>query len=598
MQNIHYLKIQNFKVFGEDEINIKFENPTVLIGANNSGKTSVIQALSLWAWAVQTWFEKKKNSKSKKERGVALNRKEIPQITIKESRYFWHKAKIRRSSNDNIDLLIKVGVFFENQVHEVGMIFKYHSPETLYCQPTEETLAIDDRLIKFASELKINLLYPIVGMKAEEDHLRVGSIQRIVGQGQAASVIRNICNFLFEKDKEDWQELVNLMKTLFAVEIKNPMVLANGLVELYYNYAQNSLKSTQDLDIALAGYGQQQMLLVLAYILANKNSVLMIDEPDAHLEILRQSQIFSILKETAHKHDCQIIIVTHSEVILNEADAVVFLADGKAQEISEKQDKKFIKNALKDFGIEHYYKAKLNPHILYVESSTDIRTLQAFSEKFKHSCKHIFDGRLNFYYTQNEVFENTLENQLQRDSGAYQKHYPHFQAIKKVVPTLKGIGVFDNDNKNRQDEVNNDLAIFYWKRYELENYFISPKTVLAFAENMFKKRKVEALFLASRMDNLKKIIDKELVKPILSDETLFNLYSKSSLKEQEALLLNSGERYKLSELLENVLKKFAETENQPILLSKGNFYQLIEFLELLPQEVAEKLDMIQKYLAT
>ena len=35
-----------------------------------------------------------------------------------------------------------------------------------------------------------------------------------------------------------------------------------------------------------------QMLLVFAYLYSHKRSVLLVDEPDAHLEILRQKQVF------------------------------------------------------------------------------------------------------------------------------------------------------------------------------------------------------------------------------------------------------------------------------------------------------------------
>lgn len=45
------------------------------------------------------------------------------------------------------------------------------------------------------------------------------------------------------------------------------------------------------LDLSASGRGQQQTLLLLAHMTANPGSVLLLDEPDAHLEILRQRQI-------------------------------------------------------------------------------------------------------------------------------------------------------------------------------------------------------------------------------------------------------------------------------------------------------------------
>ena len=73
------------------------------------------------------------------------------------------------------------------------------------------------------------------------------------------------------------------------------------------------------LDLSSSGRGLQQTLLLLAYIVSHPGSVLLLDEPDAHLEILRQRQIYQMLTELAKKHGSQIIAASHSEVILNEA---------------------------------------------------------------------------------------------------------------------------------------------------------------------------------------------------------------------------------------------------------------------------------------
>ena len=55
MRLLHYLEIQNFKHFGERQ-RIELDHPAVLIGPNNCGKTTAIQAIALWSQAVKTWF--------------------------------------------------------------------------------------------------------------------------------------------------------------------------------------------------------------------------------------------------------------------------------------------------------------------------------------------------------------------------------------------------------------------------------------------------------------------------------------------------------------------------------------------------------------
>lgn len=58
MTYIDYIEIDNFKGLGE-KVRVDLGNPSVLIGPNNAGKTTVLQALSLWGRAVRAWLEKK-----------------------------------------------------------------------------------------------------------------------------------------------------------------------------------------------------------------------------------------------------------------------------------------------------------------------------------------------------------------------------------------------------------------------------------------------------------------------------------------------------------------------------------------------------------
>ena len=63
------LKVRNFKCF--EEVEIALGNPVVLIGPNNSGKTTVLQALALWTIGLQRWQEKRseRQSQARKQPG-------------------------------------------------------------------------------------------------------------------------------------------------------------------------------------------------------------------------------------------------------------------------------------------------------------------------------------------------------------------------------------------------------------------------------------------------------------------------------------------------------------------------------------------------
>ena len=61
MDAIKFIEIENFKTFG-NTIRIDIAHPSVIIGPNNAGKTSVVQAFALWSRGIVAWYEKKGNA--------------------------------------------------------------------------------------------------------------------------------------------------------------------------------------------------------------------------------------------------------------------------------------------------------------------------------------------------------------------------------------------------------------------------------------------------------------------------------------------------------------------------------------------------------
>ena len=94
MRPLHYIEIENFKRFGEKQ-RVELDHPAVLIGPNNCGKTSVIQALALWSQAVRTWYYIRKDSSAKERTVTALNRLSVFAAPVKRTRFFWHNTIVR-----------------------------------------------------------------------------------------------------------------------------------------------------------------------------------------------------------------------------------------------------------------------------------------------------------------------------------------------------------------------------------------------------------------------------------------------------------------------------------------------------------------------
>jgi ABC-type cobalamin/Fe3+-siderophores transport system ATPase subunit len=605
MAIIRYVEIENFKAFGE-KVHIDLGHPAVLIGPNNSGKTSVIQAITLWSQGVKTWYEKKGEARSTKERaryGAGINRLNILDIPVSETRFFWSGTKVRKG-NTPIEIAINVGVEHKGIVKPCRFVFTNRDSEMIYAKPDADALK-DEELLRHASQLNFNLLYPISAILSgtsadvEEPLLPDGRINVLLGQGQTAHVLRNICyKIAMERGpegEEDWAKITDIMNRLFMVSLNKPqMNAARGSFTLTYRQKD----ADNPLEISLAGRGMQQVLLILAYLYWHKNSVILVDEPDAHLEILRQKQIYHILNTKAEENKSQVIIATHSEAILDDAvetNLSLLLLYGKAVNLSDNQQvRSQVRNSLQLYGMEHYYKARINPRILMMEGSTDKDMIIELAKHLgHHKAQEILEGSLNIYYTKDIYPERTFEGAMDKASGAFKNAYNYFSALKYLVPELKALGIFDNDNRNKQDETKDDFALVYWKNYEIENYFITPKVLADYISHRFKDQ--GALFANSFSEHFQKTIDETLLEKIFSGKKdALAEYYEAGMEIQRMILCN----FKMSEFAEEVFRRYANKMNQPMLLTKGEFYRLVPFCpaDEIPDEVCEKLDCIVKYL--
>lgn len=603
MQLINYVRISNFKTFGEDVI-IEFSQPSVLIGPNNSGKTSVLQALAMWNMGIKTWFREKGKGKSKSKMGTSINRLNITQVPIQEAKYFWQNTSVRNATT-NIELKITVGLIFDGVLRDCTIIFKYFNAESIYCYPDEQSLQIDG-LVAYASDLNMKILYPMSGIAREEPLIAEGRIDVLVGQGQTSEVLRNICYKIVENDNKnqtkDWDKVTALMKKLFGISLQKPLFNATqGTIELSYFPQSNGLKKNS-LDIGLSGRGQQEMLLLISYIYTHKKTILLLDEPDAHLEILRQKQVFSVLKYLAEENGNQIIIATHSEVILNEAsdNNLVLLLDGEAINLSDETKNKTIRSALKDYGLEHYYKAKVSKAVIYTEGSTDLEILKSFAAKLKHPSKNLLDDKIYSYYVADNDPADSLDKELDKASGYNKSAKNHFQAIQRCVPTLKGIGIFDNDNSSRTDEIKSDLALLYWKKYEIENYFSFPYVIEEYVVDFFRKQGKTEIELGAIRNKIEELINEVILELLLNNnQNAYETYTKVDGELRKELFKNFISNKKASHFIDICFQKISVAFTLPMFINKGNYYELIKFINIkdIEPEVKEKLDYLALYLA-
>jgi ABC-type lipoprotein export system ATPase subunit len=465
------LIVRNFKRFGE--VDIELGNPVVFIGPNNSGKTTALQALALWEIGVRRWHEKRGGKATPEKRpGVTINRRDLIAVPVPQATLLWKDLHVRdvesvngkpRTENIRIEIIVEgVGA---GGPWKCGLEFDYANEESFYCRPLR--LAADRSAERMpipeaAPAVTVSFLPPMSGLADREFSKQPGEVNFLIGQGRTAEVLRNLCYQLVNSENGalQWQRIENRIESLFGVSLDAPVFVPER-GELTMAYRERSDKA---LDLSSSGRGLQQTLLLLTYMAVHPGSVLLLDEPDAHLEILRQRQVYQLLTEEARQQGSQIIAASHSEVILNEAadrDVVVAFV-GRPHRIDDRGSQ--LLKSLKEIGFEQYYQAEQRGWVLYLEGSTDLAILRAFAETLDHPAKDLLQ-RLFVHYVQN------LPG----------KAYSHFYGLREAKQDLVGLLVCDRlQTKLEQKE---GLVQRMWQRRELENYLCQPETLVAWAED-------------------------------------------------------------------------------------------------------------------
>lgn len=580
MRLLHYLEIENFKRFGEKQ-RIELDHPTVLIGPNNCGKTSAIQALALWSQAVKSWFDARRESAAQERTATALNRLAIVSVPVQRTRFFWHDTRVQK-----VPLTITVGVQVDGEVVPLTMNFTHRGDELVYCSPTEEARA-HSRWIEVAARINTALLYPMSGLESEEPILQPGRVEVLLGQGQTAQVLRNLCLMVDTDHPEDWQRIIGLMKRLFQAELGRPTPTGRGAIDL--RFRQPGVKEL--LDLSLAGRGFQQMLLIFAYLFWHRQSVLLIDEPDAHLEILRQKQVYVLLRDLASELGSQVVMVTHSEVILEEAleNNLTLILDGKTDDLAKKAG---IRNSLRHFGADHYLRARERGYVLYVEGGTDIDMLRGLAERLDHPVHSIWDEPLNCFYVADNFPLATVESELERVEGGFGiTPREHFFSLRAMLPKLRGLAILDNDDKRREPRIEPGFEQIYWRRYEAENYFVTPDLLRRFALQQYGDLE---LFGGFRLEIEATLDGLVLEKVFADDEEDFRIWKESPPDPARLLWEARTERLKLSSFAEDFFRRLAIRVGQPMILRKGELHRLLPLVDPrgIPKEVSEKLDAL------
>lgn len=498
---IRLVTLKNFKRFGEVEFRIP--DHVVLAGPNNTGKTTLLQAIAAWELGFRKWLELNDfNPRQNGYRWQELERLNFSAVAVRSFDLLWNNRKRTQT--------FEIGV----QVDGLPMVtleFKYLSAGSIHVRPKAEAAVNAVVLQKPALRFQTTFIPAMSGLARTEQRLAdQEAIDAALAQGRPGEVLRNLL-YIAHKDEAAWRTLNATMQRLFSCHLETPKSGA----ELVCEYRQGTAPDAPLFDVASAGSGFLQVLLLLTLLLTQSqrtngvSAVLLIDEPDAHLHLLLQRSIYSELRDAAAARQAQLFVATHSEMIVNSVEArELYMMYGTPRLVSslEAPGKDRLLDSLGALTHSDVLEADGARGVLYTEDFTDVDVLKAFAKVLQDEAALKLLSR--------ELLTKSSRAPLSDGLGEFstQKHWEMLKLIRQDLPALD---MLDGDSKNKADDFvdgsSDRMQRIRWRRYEIESYLIHPDALQRFVEKRFGGVPLSNEPVAAMLNELRKTLQQDFL---------------------------------------------------------------------------------------
>jgi len=463
------LTLRNFKSVGKEVYS--FTQFDLLVGRNNSGKSTVLQALAIWQFCVDE-FHRSKRSGSK---GIQVVLPNFTALPVPEFNLLWKDRTDRHwplvdGSKKQEYILIRIDVKWRQATGEMasfGVELRYHSSQTIYAIPGGgwENFRTREQGGDFP---KIAYVPPFSGLEPTEKWLDEAPIRQQVGKGQPGSVLRNLLLRVCPPPSRgagraakshptppDWKELADIVKRWFSVEIHEPGYDSAKDVYITVEYRQNA----KDFDIIAGGSGFHQTLTLLAFLYGYRPTTILLDEPDAHLHVNLQREILDYFKRRGLETNTQFLIATHAEEFVRGVDAaqIVSLLNQTPRRVQSAPE---VLRAMAEVSNEEIARLMASPYILYVEGESDERILRAWAAPCGAQA--------------------AMDKVCFKPMGGGDKESmktradEHYAALRQIIPAVSRLMLLDYDDRATFHPKPNNPTLVEWKRKNIENYLLVP----------------------------------------------------------------------------------------------------------------------------
>jgi ABC-type cobalamin/Fe3+-siderophores transport system ATPase subunit len=314
------ISIEKFKRI--DAITLPLSDLNILVGANGSGKSSVLQALHLASCLMRQADRIRTGS-------TAMVR--VSDLDYLPTDEYWRLGHGADWGNKSVSPSSKV-------------FFKFRDSNNIQATAQLEIRSARNAGISVQGELPEIVRTQFRG----EATFFSGFIPGISGipnveQKKSRRVVLKACSF---GDSNVYlRNALNLISSNELIQIEEWLKPLIGSIKLNVKFNETKdfeIHAEADIDnrsnpLELLGTGYLQLIQIFCYVLLFKPKILLIDEPDIHLHPTVQEKLAQSLLRIARAKDIKIIMTTHSPFIVRGAPAdtnVFWLSDGKKKDDS------------------------------------------------------------------------------------------------------------------------------------------------------------------------------------------------------------------------------------------------------------------------
>lgn len=531
--------IKNFKSI--DSLGLDIDKDfQLLVGQNNSGKTTVMQAINLWAFLCQTWQRERAGSAASQRAGLPIPRSQIYPTPVRNATHLWRNNQVREKGQTSKPIVLSVTLEGKDKLGNdwsYGMQLTYANPQLVYCKPIDISRSMPEQAIR------VFHLPPLSGIKTNENKLDPAAQNLAIGEGRPGEVLRNNLYELYSNRREGWDDLKKIVKELFSIDLLdieyNPAIDP----EIVVNYRADTRTT---LEIASAGSGFLQFLLIATFVTLHEQATLLIDEPDSHLHAFMKMRVLEWLKSAGAKNSNQFIIATHSSTLVNSTKIsnILLLPKNNHDTVSTKEVANLLKLANND--VLH---SMQQGSVFWTEDYTDRLILKAFAERLNHRANDTLDG-----------FWKPLGSNQIREARDF-----HSTIRAAIDANFKSTVL--RDHMSQTDQVPQNMHCIYWQQPEIENYLIIPDALVEFvrAKNYFG-----GMFADDMAAQAKEYLSSNLTPAYMQDPLHNDLHQKGS----------------------DFLKKLFATLS--LNLDKPDYYGIVEYIspEMIHPDITTMLDIL------